>query len=52
MTADLELQTEIMINIGTYIPLFTGWEEHREGATVEVGWVRVTAISRLVKVIF
>jgi len=41
-----------MINIGTYIPLFTGWEEHTEQATGGSMWVRVGVIFRPVKTIF
>jgi len=49
---DRELRTDIMINIGTYIPLFTGWEEHTEQATGGSMWVRVGVIFRPVKTIF
>jgi hypothetical protein len=31
MAADRKLRTDIMINIFTYVPLFTRWKEHREG---------------------
>jgi len=52
MAADRKLRTDIMINICTYVPLFTRWKEHREGATVRVMWVRVTVIFQMVKTIF
>ncbi len=52
MAADRKLRTDIMINICTYVPLFTRWKEHREGAAVGVMWVRVTVIFGMVKTIF
>ncbi len=52
MTADRKLRTDLMINICTYVPLFTRWKKHRVRATLEGIRVRVTVIFGTVKTIF